>query len=114
MPTLLMHLVGRIKISPNPLFYSKIKMNVALSLEQIEFVQAKIISGEYQTPEQVVAVALRLLETLQSEAVVERVTELQERIRIGTKQIQQKQVQDGEDVFNRLQQRLVEEYSLGE
>lgn len=88
-------------------------MNVSLSPEQIEFVQAKIAAGEYQTPEQVITVALGLMETLQSEAVLERVAELRERIRIGTEQIQQGQVQDGEEVFNRLQQRLESEYHLG-
>jgi antitoxin ParD1/3/4 len=89
-------------------------MKVMLSPEQMEFVQSKIAAGEYQTPEQVVAVALGLLQTVQSEEVFDRVAELQERIRIGTEQIQQGRVMDGEEVFNRLQQRLTQEFGLAE
>jgi len=89
-------------------------MKVMLSPEQMEFVQSKIAAGEYQTPEQVVAVALGLLQTVQSEEVFDRVAELQERIRIGTEQIQQGRVIDGEEVFDRLQQRLTQEFGLAE
>ncbi|MEC4803062.1 MAG: hypothetical protein SAJ72_02275 [Jaaginema sp. PMC 1080.18] len=59
-----------------------------------------------------ITVALELLERLQSETVLERVKELREQIRIGTEQIQQGQVQDGEAVFERLHQRLESEYHL--
>jgi antitoxin ParD1/3/4 len=89
-------------------------MKVMLSPEQMKFVQSKIAAGEYQTPEQVVAVALGLLQTVQSEEVFDRVAELQERIRIGTEQIQQGRVMDGEEVFDRLQQRLTQEFGLTE
>lgn len=89
-------------------------MNITLSSEQMQFVQSKIAAGEYQTPEQVVEVALGLLQTVQSEEVFDRIVELRERIRIGTEQILQGKVKEGEEVFDHLQQRLVQEFGLTE
>ncbi len=89
-------------------------MNIILSPEQMQFIQSKIATGDYQTPEQVVEVALGLLQTIQSDEVFDRIVELQDRIRIGTEQIQSGQVRDGEEVFDRLQQRLTQEFGLTE
>lgn len=89
-------------------------MNIALNREQIEFVQSKIAAGEYQTPEQVIAVALGLLQKNQSEETLARLAELQKLIDVGTEQIQQGRVRDGEEVFENLQQRLTQEFGLAE
>lgn len=76
-------------------------MNIQLKPEQEKFIQEKIASGEYKNAEDVISQAFKLLE-----AKERKIKELQDKISLGTEQIAQGQVTDGEEVFNRLQEKI--------
>lgn len=76
-------------------------MNIQLKPEQEKFIQEKIASGEYRNADDVISQAFKLLE-----AKERKIKELQDKISLGTEQIAQGQVTDGEEVFNRLQEKI--------
>ena len=76
-------------------------MTIQLKPEQEKFIQEKIASGEYKNADDVISQAFKLLE-----AKERKIKELQNKISLGTEQITQGQVTDGEEVFNRLQEKI--------
>ena len=76
-------------------------MKIQLSSEQEKFIQEKITSGEYINAEEVISEALKLLELREN-----KIKELKAQIAIGTEQIAQGKVTDGEVVFARLQEQI--------
>ena len=76
-------------------------MKIQLTLEQEKFIQEKITSGEYVNAEEMVSEALKLLELREN-----KIKELKAKIAIGTEQIAQGKVTDGEVVFQRLQEKI--------
>ena len=76
-------------------------MKIQLSSEQEKFIQEKITSGEYINPNEIISEALKLLELREN-----KIKELKAKIAIGTEQIAQGQVTDGEIVFDRLQEKI--------
>lgn len=63
-------------------------MNITLKSEQEEFIQAEIKKGRYQTAEQVISEALKLLEEVNQQRDELRLEELRQKIAVGTEQIQ--------------------------
>jgi antitoxin ParD1/3/4 len=76
-------------------------MNIALKSEQVAFIQAQVEMGQYPDPEAVVQAALQLLEERDRQ-----LSELRQKIAVGTQQIQAGDVREGEAVFAELQVKL--------
>jgi antitoxin ParD1/3/4 len=76
-------------------------MNIQLKPEQEKFIQDKIASGEYSNADDVITEAFKLLEVRER-----KLKELQAKIAVGTEQIANGQLTDGEQVFARLQEKI--------
>jgi antitoxin ParD1/3/4 len=76
-------------------------MTISLQPEHELFIQSQLETGRYQHPEEVISEAFRLLAEREA-----RLGELRQKIAIGTEQIVNGQVVDGETVFARLQQKI--------
>jgi antitoxin ParD1/3/4 len=76
-------------------------VNIQLKLEQEQFIRSQIDRGEYQTAEDVISEAFRLLE-----ARANKIEELRQKIAVGTQEIANGQITDGEVVFERLQAKI--------
>ena len=87
-------------------------MNITLRYEQEQFIQAQIKKGRYQTAEQVISEALKVLEELNRQRDEIRLEELRQKIAVGTEQIKKGQVSDGEEVFARLEEKLRRDFGL--
>jgi antitoxin ParD1/3/4 len=73
-------------------------MNITLRYEQEQFIQAQIKKGRYQTAEQVISEALKVLEELNRQRDEICLEELRQKIGVGTEQIKTGQVTDGEEL----------------
>jgi antitoxin ParD1/3/4 len=76
-------------------------MKIDLKPEHEQFVQKQLSTGRYITVDELISAALTLL--LEQE---QRLEELRQKIALGTEQIQQGKVVDGETVFARLQEKI--------
>lgn len=76
-------------------------MTIQLKPEQEKFIQEKIASGEYSNADDVISQAFKLLEARE-----QKIQELKDKIAVGTEQIANGQVTDGEIVFDRLQEKI--------
>ncbi|MGB3759623.1 MAG: type II toxin-antitoxin system ParD family antitoxin [Rivularia sp. (in: cyanobacteria)] len=66
------------------------------------FIQAQMASGRFNNADDVIDEAFKLLEERQR-----RLEELRQKIAVGTEQIEQGRVTDGEIVFERLQEKIL-------
>lgn len=89
-------------------------MNIILKPEQEQFIQAEIKNGRYETVEQVISEALKLLEEYNRQRDEIRLEELRGKIAVGSEQIKKGQVTDGEEVFARLQEKLRRDFGVQE
>ncbi len=87
-------------------------MEIKLKPEQEKFIFSQIKKGKYQTAEQVISEALNLLKKQSNQTDNKRLEELREKIEVGTEQIAQGKVTDGELVLTRLQDKLRREYGV--
>ena len=78
-------------------------MNIQLKSEQEQFIRSQIDRGEYQTAEDVISEAIKLLE-----ARAHKIEELRQKIAVGTQEIANGQITDGEVVFERLQAKIAQ------
>ena len=78
-------------------------MNIQLKSEQEQFIRSQIDRGEYQTAEDVISEAFKLLE-----ARMNKIEELRQKIAVGTQEIANGQMTDGEVVFERLQAKIAQ------
>jgi antitoxin ParD1/3/4 len=78
-------------------------VNIQLKSEQEQFIRSQIDRGEYQTAEDVISEAFKLLE-----ARVHKIEELRQKIAVGTQEIANGQMTDGEVVFERLQAKIAQ------
>jgi antitoxin ParD1/3/4 len=76
-------------------------VDIQLKSEQEQFIRSQIDRGEYQTAEDVISEAFRLLE-----AKTNKIEELRQKIAVGTQEIANGQMTDGELVFERLQAKI--------
>ena len=77
-------------------------MNTQLKPEQEKFIQDKIASGAYSNADDIITEAFKLLEARE-----EKIQELKQKISIGTEQLSNGQLTDGEAVFDRLPQKII-------
>jgi antitoxin ParD1/3/4 len=73
-------------------------MNINLKPEYEQFIRSQIANGQFATVDEVINEAVKLLENRANQ-----LEELKRKIVLGTEQIKQGSVTDGEVVFERLQ-----------
>jgi antitoxin ParD1/3/4 len=83
-------------------------VNIQLKSEQEQFIRSQIDRGDYQTAEDVISEAFKLLE-----ARAHKIEELRQKIAVGTQEIANGQMTDGEVVFERLQAKIAQMASDG-
>ncbi len=83
---------------------SRITMNVSLTPELEQLVTAKVASGRYQSASEVFREALRLLED-QDRLREMRLEEVRKQIAAGLEQAKRGELVDGEQVFEKLEER---------
>jgi antitoxin ParD1/3/4 len=81
--------------------YGVKSVNIELKSEQEQFIRSQIESGEYQTADDVISEAFKLLA-----ARSDRIEQLRQKIAVGTAEIANGQITDGELVFERLQAKI--------
>jgi antitoxin ParD1/3/4 len=81
--------------------YGGKSVNIELKSEQEQFIRSQIESGEYQTADDVISEAFKLLA-----ARANRIEQLRQKIAVGTAEIANGQITDGELVFERLQAKI--------
>ncbi|MGV3722229.1 MAG: type II toxin-antitoxin system ParD family antitoxin [Actinomycetota bacterium] len=83
---------------------SRITLNVSLTPELDQFIQARVGSGRYQTASEVVREGLRLLEE-REERRHAALNELRELIAVGLEQANRGELLDGEEVMSQMMRR---------
>ncbi|NJL79950.1 MAG: type II toxin-antitoxin system ParD family antitoxin [Richelia sp. SL_2_1] len=76
-------------------------MHIQIKPEHEQFIQAQIAAGRFTSASDVINEAFKLLEEREK-----RLEELRQKIAVGTEQIEQGRVTDGEIVFARLQEKI--------
>jgi antitoxin ParD1/3/4 len=76
-------------------------MSISLKPEHEQFIQSQIETGQYNSSDEVINEAFKLLTEREN-----RLQELRQKIAIGTEQIARGQVTEGEAVFARLQKKI--------
>ncbi|MCC3419511.1 MAG: type II toxin-antitoxin system ParD family antitoxin [Microcoleus sp. PH2017_29_MFU_D_A] len=76
-------------------------MNIVLKPEYEEFIRSQIQTGKYGSVEELIGEAILLLKQRE-----QRIEELRQKIEVGTAQIAEGKVTDGELVFARLQENI--------
>jgi antitoxin ParD1/3/4 len=76
-------------------------MNIVLKPEHEQFVHKQLEKGQYLTVDELISAAFALLSEQE-----QRLDELRQQIAVGTEQIQQGKVVDGEAVFDRLHAKI--------
>jgi antitoxin ParD1/3/4 len=76
-------------------------MHIDLKPEQKQFVQQQLEKGRFSTVDELIGTALSLLSEQE-----QRLEALRQQIAIGTEQVQQGKVVDGEATFDRLQAKI--------
>ncbi len=79
-------------------------MNISLTTELEQFIQSQVASGKYNSSEEVILAAIRLLE--ERERIYKgRFEELQREIMIGVEQLDRGERLDGREVIEQLRQK---------
>jgi antitoxin ParD1/3/4 len=87
---------------------SYIPMNILLTLDQTDFVQTQIESGQCSSPEEVIAIALEMMAHSQEAHDPVWLEETRIKVQVGLDDIARGDVLDGEMAIERLQQRLAQ------
>lgn len=87
-------------------------MKIDLKPEQEQFIQSQLMTGKYESAEQVIDEALQLLEKRNHQEAEKRLEELRQKIAVANEQIAMGQVMDGETVLEQLQEKLRLDYSV--
>jgi antitoxin ParD1/3/4 len=80
-------------------------MNLTLTPEQAQIIQAQIQSGRFTNPEEAIELALHLLER-SNESYAEWVEETRQKIQVAVDQVDRSEVLDGATVVAQLQEKL--------
>lgn len=83
-------------------------MELVLSDESSQIIRRKLESGAYPSAEEIVAVALKLLEDHDED----RLTALREEIALGIEQADRGELIDGDEVFAEVRNQLVDQRSI--
>jgi antitoxin ParD1/3/4 len=81
-------------------------MNILLTADQTNFVQSQIASGQFSSPEEVIAIALEIMAHSQETHDPIWLEETRIKVQAGLDDIARGDVLDGEIVIAQLQQRL--------
>jgi antitoxin ParD1/3/4 len=81
--------------------YGVKSVNIELKSEQEQFIRSQIESGEYETADDVISEAFKLLAARSN-----RIEQLRQKIAVGTAEIANGQITDGELVFERLKAKI--------
>ncbi len=76
-------------------------MHIQIKPEHEKFIQAQIATGRFNNADDVIDEAFKLLEERER-----KLEKLRQKIAVGTEQIEQGRVTDGELVFERLQEKI--------
>ncbi|WP_413160586.1 type II toxin-antitoxin system ParD family antitoxin [Capilliphycus salinus ALCB114379] len=85
-------------------------MSLSLTPEVEQAIEEQVRSGRYQSANEVVQEALRLLKERDRALNEKRLEELRQKIAVGTEQISKGKVTDGEVVMENLLQKIRREY----
>ena len=80
-------------------------MNISLTPEQEQFIQEKINSGKYETADELISEAFRLLEE-RDKHYEKWVEETRKKVAIGIEQAEKGQVTDGRVVIAKLREKI--------
>lgn len=80
-------------------------MNISLTPEQEQFIQEKLNSGKYETADELISEAFRLLEE-RDKHYEKWVEETRKKVAIGIEQADRGQVTDGRVVIARLREKI--------
>jgi antitoxin ParD1/3/4 len=83
-------------------------MNILLTVDQTDFVQTQLESGQFSTPEEVIAIALEMMASSRETHDPVWLEETRTKVQVGLDDIARGDVFDGEMVIDRLQQRLAQ------
>jgi antitoxin ParD1/3/4 len=83
-------------------------MNILLTLDQTDFVQTQIESGQCSSPEEVIAIALEMMAHAQEVHDPVWLEETRIKVQVGLDDIARGNVLDGEMAIERLQQWLAQ------
>ncbi|MBD2429079.1 type II toxin-antitoxin system ParD family antitoxin [Phormidium sp. FACHB-1136] len=86
-------------------------MDITLTPELEQYLQSKVSSGEYASPNEVFLVGIRLLQDLE-QTYQGRFEELRNEVRFGLEAAERGEVVDSDGVFNRLAAILADSESL--
>lgn len=94
-----------IRCKNSRVLHHSVRMNLTLTPEQAQIIQAQIQSGRFTNPEEAIELALRLLER-SNENYAEWVEETRQKIQVAIEQIDRGEVLDRETVVAQLQEKL--------
>ncbi len=80
-------------------------MNISLKPEHEQFIQAQIATGKYTKPEEVIDIAFRLLEKLNTE-YAEWIKETREKVDVAIAELERGEGLDGETVVTEILERF--------
>jgi antitoxin ParD1/3/4 len=83
-------------------------MNILLTVDQTDFIQNQLESGQFSSPEEVIAVALEMMACSSKAHDPIWLEETRIKVQVGLDDIARGDVLDGEMVIDRLQQRLAQ------
>ena len=83
-------------------------MNILLTIDQTDFVQTQLETGQFSSPEEVIAIALEMMASSRETHDPVWLEETRLKVRVGLDDIARGDVLDGEMVIDRLQQRLAQ------
>jgi len=86
-------------------------MNILLTVDQTDFVQTQLESGQFSSPEEVIAIALEMMASLREDHDPVWLEQTRIKVQVGLDDINRGDVLDGEMVIDRLQQRLAQKRS---
>ncbi|KAB8331785.1 type II toxin-antitoxin system ParD family antitoxin [Scytonema tolypothrichoides VB-61278] len=80
-------------------------MNISLKPEHEQFIQAQIASGRFTNPDEVIDLAFKVLEKLDTE-YIQWLEQTRQKVEVGLAQIERGEVIDSEVVIDRLREKL--------
>lgn len=80
-------------------------INISLKPEHEQFIQAQIASGRFNNPDEVIDLAFKVLEKLDTE-YIQWLEQTRQKVEVGLDQIERGEVIDSEVVIERLREKL--------
>lgn len=80
-------------------------INISLKPEHEQFIQAQIASGRFTNPDEVIDLAFKVLEKLDTE-YIQWLEQTRQKVEVGLAQIERGEVIDSEVVIDRLREKL--------